>query len=91
MKPLFGKELSTVKKTIFTVIFGLFLGAFALPAFADGNPSPWPTVKDGNPSPWPTVVTTDGNPSPWPKLMTDGNPSPWPKLMTDGNPTPWPK
>jgi len=87
-------------------LIGVLLAGLASPAFADGNPIPWPKklrepgpavtvdspklVADGLPIPWPKLVA-DGLPIPWPKLVADGLPIPWPKLVADGLPIPWPK
>ncbi|PYX76049.1 MAG: hypothetical protein DMG72_06005 [Acidobacteria bacterium] len=79
-------------------LFGVLLAGLASPAFADGNPIPWPkklrelalTVTVGSPK-----LVADGSPIPWPKpkLVADGSPIPWPKpkLVADGSPIPWPK
>ena len=67
---------------------GVLLAAIATPAFADGNPIPWPKK-----SIQPALVVTVGSP----RLIADGNPIPWPKklsepgVVADGNPIPWPK
>jgi hypothetical protein len=65
-------------------LFGVLLAGLASPAFADGNPIPWPKKLRE-----PGLAVTVGSP----KLVADGSPIPWPKpkLVADGNPIPWPK
>ncbi len=78
-------------------LFGVLLAGLASPAFADGNPIPWPkklrelalTVTVGSPK-----LVANGSPIPWPKpkLVDDGAQIPWPKpkLVADGSPIPEP-
>jgi hypothetical protein len=74
----------------------LLLAGFALPAFADGSPVPWPK-KATSPVLQPGVTHSTVLQIA-PRNVADGNPVPWPKKITvtpmpvaDGNPVPWPK
>jgi len=78
-------------------LIGVLLAGLASPAFADGNPIPWPK-KLREPGPAVTVdspkLVADGNPIPWPKKLREPGPTVTlgsPRLVADGNPIPWPK
>ncbi len=56
-------------------LFGVLLAGLASPAFADGNPIPWPKKLR---EPGPTVTLSSA------RLVADGNPIPWPKKLRPG-------